>query len=644
MPVLVQAFAKRSIGWAALKFAYNEKAKNTIKAHPGARWIDPDKDDSAFADDVGDMLRREFEGSPKAWYVPTSLLPLLESDPQFKFVTTWDELESEIIAPDFAARLKPYQQEGFTECLKRTGFLLTYEPRVGKTATSIAAACALLEADKVDLVLVLYPNSVVGEWERQLDEWAGIKLEKLASFQPLLTMEVAELRARPYLFLGCHYEILGHREKCLARVVDGRRYLLIGDEVQLCKNRRSARYKTARRLAMGAPIIAEGDLPEDDEHASARCVKRIGLSGTEMRNRPRDLFGPLDLIQPGQVGGYWTFAKRFAAAHQDSHGHWNDKGKSNPDELRARLKLVSQKVTRAEAAPWLPKMERQPVLCLVPEAQLAKYRKLEAAYGKRINAALENDELSGENSAMLEAMDKETSAAKMDEAIKRALLHLDRGVKVRVSAHHHETIKLFTQRFDAYFDADHDLRQYPTFLATGYLEPDERSSAIKHWKSYDGAALLITNNLSTSVGIDLSEAKVSISIEQEWVPSDQEQWEARAMDVHHGKTIEPPLNIYLLVRGTIDEAKVRALLSKLRDIEEIVGKGTETSAMSATFRSSGVIDESKLGLESTTDRSVVAAALHALRERALRGPASTEVSLEAEMASWENDEEPEDEE
>jgi hypothetical protein len=42
MPVLVDVFANRSIGWCSLKFPYNQKAKDAIKALPGSRWIDPD--------------------------------------------------------------------------------------------------------------------------------------------------------------------------------------------------------------------------------------------------------------------------------------------------------------------------------------------------------------------------------------------------------------------------------------------------------------------------------------------------------------------------------------------------------------------------------------------------------------------------
>lgn len=997
VPVLIQARVKRSIGWAALKFGFNAKAKDAIKAHPGARWINPEKD--GFDDEISLYLKRSFDdgfiGPPKAWYVPATLLELLKKDPQFKFEISYDD-EQRVIEPptELFDKLKPYQQVGVRECLQRAGFMLTYEPRVGKaqpldakiltptgwcrigdlgvddeivdpdgghakilgvfdrgtrpvyrvttvdgasteccdehlwtvetpndrnrgtvrtltlnsirvsgitngsrgknskfflpltrpvrflraklpvdpyvlglllgdgsfgrtkidfstadkslareldkrlrkygaelsfygrygygiigrdnklrsgiealglmghgsadkfipdeylkssvanrklllaglldtdgsvgecgnayfcttssrlrdgitelvcslggyvktygprqnrytsrgeikigqpswicyvrvgfnpfrlprkvrkfvpnrlargiakveyvgekptrciattakrqlyitdgyivthnTPTAITSACAWLGSGQADLAVILYPNSVAEEWVRQLDQWAGIDLKKLSGFDPLLTMEVNELRSKPWLFVGCHYEILGHREKCLARIVDGRRFVLVIDEMHTAKNRKSARYRTARRLSLGEPVIAEGDVPDLDEHASATCVARIGLTGTEMRNRPRDLFGPLDLILPGQVGGYWTYARKFCDAVEHA-GHWVDKelrvgteticrGKSNEQELRQRLQLVSHKVTRAEAAPWLPRMQRITVLCNVPEEMLAKYRELERVYGARIAKALETDEPTAEDAAMIEELDKYTSAAKMDVTIQKALEHLDRGVKVRVSAHHHATIKTFVDRFESYFDGAHSLKQYPMFCAPGYDSQAERFEQMKRWKEFDGAALLVTNNLSASVGIDLADAKTSICIEPECVPADQEQWEARAMDVHLGKTVEPPLIIYPLVRGTMDEAKVKALLSKLCVIEEIVGRGTETGAMASAFRESGVVAKENLGIGSN-DRSVIAAAIKSIRERYLRGSDPREASLAAEMGSWEDDgEEPMEEE
>lgn len=648
MPVLVEALVNKSIGWAALKFPYNERAKNTIKAIPGARWIDPDKERGFFDDAISDMLRSEFAGRPKAWYVPEEILSVLGRDPQFKLNVSYDAELDRLDLPEFASKLKPYQTEGAQRCIERSGYLLTFEPRVGKTPTTIAATCALLESKRVDTVIVLYPNTVALEWERQLKEWAGIDLTKLVSFDPLLTMEVNALRERPFTFIGCHYEILSQREKCLARIVDGRRYAIVLDELHAAKNRKASRYQTAKRLSLGSPILFEGDIPGENTYANGTCTNRIGLTGTEMRNRPRDLWGVMDLVRPGYTGGYWNYCKRFADA-QEVSGHWVDKetkdstgkiicrGKSNEAELAERLKLISMKVTRAEAAPWLPKMDRKVILCAVPPEQLSKYKKLERAYAARIKSALESDELNGSDSVMVAEMDRATSAAKIDSAIKQCLEHLDRGVKVRISAHHHETIHEFAARWENYFDADHPLRQYPAFRAAGYDSQNDRNESIASWKTYPTAALLITNNLSTGIGIDLSDGKVSICIEPEWVPADQQQWEDRAADVHLGKVTEPPLIIYLFVKGTLDELKAAANLSKLRTIEEIVGHGTETGALAKAFRDSGVVDASKLGLESF-DKSTVSTALKMLRERLLHGPVSTDSALEAEMAAWENDE------
>jgi hypothetical protein len=76
-------------------------------------------------------------------------------------------------------------------------------------------------------------------------------------------------------------------------------------------------------------------------------------------------------------------------------------------------------------------------------------------------------------------------------------------------------------------------------------------------------------------------------------------------------------------------------------IEDVTGRTEEASALAKAFRDAGIVDPSRLGLADSSV-STAAAALKALRERLLRGPSGSDVSLEAEMASWEDDEQSDD--
>ena len=86
------------------------------------------------------------------------------------------------------------------------------------------------------------------------------------------------------------------------------------------------------------------------------------------------------------------------------------------------------------------------------------------------------------------------------------------------------------------------------------------------------------------------------------------------------------------------------MLDKIRAIEVIVGKDTETGSLASTFRGAGVVDAARLSLPST-DMDTVRAALRAVREKWLTGgvEATDEDKLAAAIESGDLDEDSEDE-
>ena len=619
MAVLITAHVDRAGGWASLRFPYDLATKDAIKAYPGARW-DPDT---------------------KTWLVPLDLLPIIQR--QFRVVVIEKRIESGSSELPFSDRLKPYQVEGAQRMIANAGFLLAFEPRVGKTPTAIAAACSLFQAGAIDLVLVLYPNSVAAVWERELKVWANLDLVRLAGMDPKLVAEINALRAVPYLVVGCHYEILSKRETDLARLVDSRRYAVIADEVHMLSNYKAGRTATARRLAAGDPILIHGDILETSVRVdqSTRAVAHWGLTGTPMRNRPKNLYTVFDFLNPSSMGVKpWKFSIRYCDGHRDDAGHWYDKGSSNPEELRERLSGVWYRVTRKEAAPWLPRAQRHVIACAVSAQNLKKYRRLERAYATTIGRALDAEEPSAQDREAIKQLALATSDALIPTALDRVRLHSERGVKVVVFAHHHESLKAFHAAFVAACEADSKNAGKPAelclpgpFLAGGWLEPTERRSIIKRWQAAPAGAVLLANGLSSGVGIDLADAEVSVSLEPAWVPADLQQREDRLEDVHLGKGGAPRLHEYLMIPGTITEAMLGVLLKKMRAIEDVVG--VDTTGLTEDLRKAGVAG---VGLQST-DRETVRAALNSLRDSILSGTENQDEEEPLDLEDWDDEQE-----
>ncbi len=565
MPVLIKADVDSINGWAELKFPYHPPTISILKQFPGCTW-NPDR---------------------RVWRAPTNVLGLLKS--QLKIIETEKvKLRHAEVPEVIRMKLRDYQLEGAKFLTERRGALLTMEMRVGKTPTSIGAACALLSDGTADAVLVTYPNSVMQTWRDQLRDWANLSLNAFSGGKSLDDAEIEALAKQQYLVLGCHYEILAKRADDLEKILKNKRFILIADEIQRCKNRKIDQTKRLWQLA----------------HAD-NCVARWGLTGTPIKNRVRDGWAMFEFVGVAQGGSYSRYTERYCDGHLDDNGHWDDTGisKENSEELNTRLSAISYRKTRAEVAAWLPKSDRKVILCDGHASDLKAYRKIEKACAIQLENALSGDV----ESDLVRELVKATSKAKIPTALERVREHLDRGVKVLVFAHFHETLQLAYAEFGA----------IQAYCAGGWKTAQERNGEIAAWKAREGAAVLFANSLSSGVGIDLSDAEVAIFLELEWVPADFLQAEARIQDVHQGTRIAPPIFEYILVRGSIDERMANALIAKVSAIENIVGTDVEARGVTSTLRGAGVVDTARLGLENTS-RVAIDAALHAVRDRWLK--------------------------
>ena len=641
MGVVISAHGDRSTGWVRLSFPFHKPTMAAVKELPGARWgplqgVPP-----------GPWANKP--GLHKAWFIPIHSHALLEK--QLGIRTIWEPPRRAEVPGVIADRLRPYQLEGAQKLVENRGFFLTFDMRVGKTPTAIAAAAAMLGAGLADLVIVMYPAQVGDSWAAQLKSWAFVDLYRLEGRETLLQTEINELRAQPYLFVGCHYEILAEREEDLARLISGRRVIFIADEGHAFQNRKAGRSRTASRLTRGVPWVRKGDLPEESLPAEGvQVVAWWHLTGTPMRNKPKNLFMGFDLTLPGSMGSFSRYATRYCDAKVDDLGHFDYKGESNIDELRARLGVVSMRKTRAEVAEWLPKSERSVILCEVPERQLEHYRKLEALHAPVIRRALDDAEVGFNDRRALEQLVQATSVTKLPKAAERIIFHADRGAKLVVFGHFKESVAKLSEWL---------ARQLPDFEEGGAIVPEvfdagsyqglsprDRNEIIDRWRAHQGPAVLLANTLSSGIGIDLSDADVGLFLELEWVPADFRQAEDRLADVHLGKRTAAPILEYLLVPNTLDEDMALAVLGKVRSIEAVVGGDRETSDLASTLRESGLVNADRLGLPST-DKETVKAALARLRDRltgkttAVR-PAdlATAAVAAAVEAEWEDDEPP----
>jgi hypothetical protein len=332
----------------------------------------------------------------------------------------------------------------------------------------------------------------------------------------------------------------------------------------------------------------------------------------------------MDLLYPGCMGtnrktkemAWSKAAQRYCDYHMGDDGHWTDVGRTNTEELNARLAAVSFKRTREDVAPWLPKSERRVILCNGTKDDMAKYRRLEKELAPKLNNLLSDPDRAGGKSA-LEQLVHITTAAKIPTAVERARYWMDQGEKILIFSHMHST----TDALLAAMRKEFEKEDAPVALewVDGRKTGEKRREAIARWRS-GSAGILLAGTQAAGIGIDLSDAAVSIFVELEWVPADAQQAEDRTKDVHLGKRKTPPLYEYLIVKDTIDTAMIEALLSKMRDNEAIVGNSEDAKDLVKVL---GEVGGTHVGLPST-DKATVTAALLSIRDRILGGTKASE--------------------
>lgn len=646
----VRAHGNRAHGWVRLQFGFSKPTSELIKSLPGAKWGPFQGVPEPWA-----------SGSPtthKSWFVPAHSWSVLE-----KLVPNsirWDPDREGIIPEVVTSRARDYQHAAIAEMIKWRAYFLLFDMRVGKTFTALGAAMSLLAAGHADAVLVLYPAQVGLEWERQSAQWAEVELRRLIGEKTLPDEQVALLRAEPYLFLGCHYEILSEQEESIARILHGKRVIVISDECQHLQNRKVARGKSAIRLSRGAPWLVKAPLAEECQSASIEIVAWYPLSGTPMRNKPKNLWLPFELALPGSMGGdfklnprgeiqgYWAYGKRYCDAKEGEYG-WLDKGVTNAGELYARLHSIAIRKTRAEVASHLPPSERRIIYCSAPASAMERYAKIERHHAGTIRKIVQAEgEIAGGNAQIvLEALAKEASVAKIPKAVERVEYHLERGAKIVVFGHFKDTVeKMFKALADCLPGPDGATP--PMLYDAGTwqnLSPDDRRGVIDAWTAHEGPAVLTANSLASSVGIDMSAAEVFVHLELEWTPPDLLQREARGEDIHKGTRITPLVHEYLILKETIDAPMATILFDKIRAVEAIVGKDQGTQGLGKALKDSGLVNTGSLGLEST-DKAAIGAALKHLRDRLMSGAIGKveKTNVIAEVAEMEDDSSEEDRE
>lgn len=489
--------------------AYHEATREQFGAIPGVSW---------------NRMTASYEGPAEAINIAATLLESA-GVARLQQVPHASSLEAPPpAAPLEIEGLREYQRDGamwLGSMLARYGAgLLADEMGIGKSAQAIAAADPL-----PGKVLVIAPAIVVPHWEAQITRWAlHFGVESDFGEPPANTtrkprrLEWAEPQKRWHV---TSYELAAKRGEL------GEFATIVLDEIQYLKNASTPRTRKLR-------------------DAFSTCAQRprlIGLSGTPMTVRPRDLWSVLDTLFPGRWGSFWQFSKRYCGGHYKEipglpRSVWDCDGRSHEGELATRLSHYMLRRTKADVALELPPRERVMLECELPPAAA---RDFEAA---RIALAGARD------SQSLARLLSSTEDHKIDAAVSLAQEILEAGGRPLLFTTRRSTAKELAIRLCC----PHVDGETPT--------ESRRSTLLA------GTGPGVATIQSVTTGIDLTEFTSAIFVGLDWVPSTLLQAEAR---IHRIGQQRNTTIYYLIGIGTADEAVRERVIERLETAGALLG-------------------------------------------------------------------------
>ncbi len=423
------------------------------------------------------------------------------------------------------AELRDYQREGYVWMQRLAiwgvGACLADDMGLGKTLQSIAV---LLNQAQQGPCLVIAPTSVCGNWESEIARFAPTlathRLGSTGRRELVSSLGVNDVLIVGYGLLPNVQEELGLRTWSM----------VVFDEAQNLKNARTMRARTAARL---------------------EASFRLALTGTPIENRIEDLWSLFHIINPGLLGSWERFIKRYGQAKAGSPASRSLRNIVKPFLLRRLKSAVLEE---------LPEKTEQNILVEPNEKELAFYETLRLRAVEKLT-------------------DKEDGAGRFEilaelTRLRRACCHPGLADPDMISLEKESSkTEYFLEMAENLIAGGHKVlafSQFTSYLAQLKTALDERGI---RWQYLDGATpekdrrasvaafqrgegdVFLLSLKAGGTGINLTAADYVIHLDPWWNPAVEDQ----ASDRAHRLGQKRPVTIYRLVMAGSVEEKILEL-------------------------------------------------------------------------------------
>lgn len=451
-------------------------------------------------------------------------------------------------------KLRPHQTEGaaFLATAPNGRGYLNWEPRVGKTATAIAAADRVEALD----ILVLCPAIAKSNWAAEFARWQ--KLNREITILYGLDPDIPKKGGKPRVIIA-NYDLLSRSDSRVARVLakwgfDG----VVLDEAHFLKGKNNRTDACFGKRWDGTNAIANASVPYV-----------WALSGTPAPNNYSELYPVLKALSPdslrlpdGRVMTKWEFVTEFCDVLVTKFGTTITGSKrSKAKVLFDRIAPFMHHRKLADVAPNLPKLQVD-TFALSPD-RLSKdlAREIETLTENMKTWFREGDDLMQQLKDAAVHMVTERRAlglAKADLVADLVNAELQGGLykKVVVFGVFHTTLDRIAQ----------GLVSLGVVRIDGRTSEPDRRRAMLRFQNDEGTQVILAQVTAAGTAIDLSAANDVIFAECSWVPAENRQAMSRIVNLNKA---EPCFARFATIPRSVDERITKALAAKSEDIEAL---------------------------------------------------------------------------
>lgn len=485
--------------------------------------------------------------------------------------------------------LYKYQKQGLRFIEMNNGnVIIGDQPGVGKTPQGIAYAT------KHNLkTLIICPASLKLMWREEIEKWTQNK-GHVFNFYPTKKSGVINNTKEESLFHITNFESvssfikLEYKHKCSGQAYDkekkkwkkcGMEIIDIKKGYKDCPNCKGKGTFKTRINGVAYFENKKGERIDPDDYdlliidechrikerntgwtqVITRSMKEIEqkvlMSGTIIKNRPIELFVPLNFLDPETWNSYHDFGVRYAAAFDDTFG-WKYDGASNLEELYERMSPFFLRRRKKDVLTDLPDKTFTEIPLVMTSKQEKEYYALEDEMVSIINDQGEEDEREQTFIEKIHKLKGYTEILKLKEAKELLTDIIDSKDKIVVFFNYLETGRQLKEMFGD-----------DCVIHDGTMSAMEKHEAVHNFQTKDNVHIFGGTIDSAGVGITLTSANKLIFIGQAWSPADMEQAEDR---IHRASTTHDNVQIITyLTKGTVDEIIHELLKQKAQVVSKV---------------------------------------------------------------------------